>query len=106
MEEAARARAAAENEPQNAAREAEGNEPKRVDLDDVRPEPKAQRNFTDPDSRIMKASNKGWDQCGNAQALVDESQFIIAAAVTQPANDVPQVAPMLDRMESNLPATA
>jgi hypothetical protein len=30
----------------------------------VRPEPKAQRNFTDPDSKIMKASNKGWDRRG------------------------------------------
>ena len=70
----------------------------------MRPEAKAQRNFTDPDSRIRQASNKGWDQCGNAQAQVDESPFIIAADVTQQANDVQQVAPLLDKMEANLQA--
>jgi len=104
LEEEARARAAAEHEAQNAAREAEGKEPKSIHLGEVKPEPKAQRNFTDPDSRIMKASNKGWDQCGNAQVLVDESQLIIVADVTQHANDVQQVSPMLDRMEANLEA--
>ena len=70
----------------------------------MQPDPKAQRNFTDPDSKIMQASNKGWDQCGNAQALVDESQFILAAEVTPQANDVRQVAPLLDRMEANFAA--
>ena len=100
LEAEARARAAAEN----AAREAEGKTPKHADLDQVRPDPKAQRNFTDPDSRIMPASNKGWDQSGNAQVLVDESQLILAADVTQQANDVQQVAPLLDQMESNLQA--
>ena len=54
--------------------------------------------------KIMQASNKGWDQCGNAQALVDESQLIIAAAVTPQANAVRQVAPLLDRMEANFAA--
>jgi transposase len=100
LEAEARARAAAEN----AAREAEGKGPKHADLDQVRPEPKAQRNFTDPDSRIMPASNKGWDQSGNAQVLVDESQLILAADVTQQANDVQQVAPLLDQLEAHLQA--
>ena len=70
LEAEARARAAAEN----AAREAEGKPPKHADLDPVRvhtvrPDPKTQHNFTDPDSRIRPASNKGWDQSGNAQWL-------------------------------------
>ena len=104
LEEEARAKAAAENAAKNAIREAEGKEPQPINLDDVRPDPKAQRNFTDPDSKIMKASNKGWDQCGNAQVLVDESQLILAADVTPQANDVRQVAPLLDRMEANLEA--
>ena len=104
LEEEARAKAAAEHEAKNAVRVVEGKEPKSINLDEVKPEPKAQRNFTDPDSRIMKASNKGWDQCGNAQALVDESQLIIAADVTQQANDVQQVTPLLDRMDENLEA--
>ena len=70
----------------------------------MRPDPKAQRHVTDPDSRIRPASNQGWDQSGNAQGLVDESQLILAADVTQQANDVQQVAPLLDQLESNLPA--
>ena len=104
LEQEARAKAAAENAAKNVIRAAEGKEPQAINLDEVQPEPKAQRNFTDPDSKIMKASNKGWDQCGNAQALVDESQLIIAADVTPQANDVRQVAPLLDRMEANFQA--
>ena len=88
----------------SAARAAEGQEPQSINLDEINPEPKAQRNFTDPDSKIMKASNKGWDPCGNAQVLVDESQLIIAADVTPQANDVRQVAPLLEQMEANFQA--
>lgn len=47
------------------------------------PDPKAQRNFTDPESKIMKTSSKGWDQCGNAQAVVNENQIIVAADVDE-----------------------
>jgi hypothetical protein len=35
------------------------------------PKPKAQRNFTDPESRIMKTSDGSFHQCYNAQAVVD-----------------------------------
>ena len=66
LEAEARAKAAAEHEAKNAARAAEGQEPQSINLDEIKPEPKAQRNFTDPDSKIVKASNKGWDPCGNA----------------------------------------
>ena len=104
LEEEARAKAAAEHEAKNAARAAEGQEPQSINLDEIKPEPKAQRNFTDPDSKIMKASNKGWDPCGNAQVLVDESQLIIAADVMPQANDVRQVAPLLEQMEANFQA--
>ena len=45
-------------------------------------------------------------RCGNAQALVDESQLIIAADVTQQANDVQQVAPLLNQMDENLETAA
>ncbi len=100
LEAEARARAAAEN----AARDTGGKPRKHADLDRVRPDPKTQRNITDSDTRIMPASNKGWDQSGNAQVLVDESQLILAADVTQQANDVQQVAPLLEQMESNLQA--
>ncbi|MFT5092339.1 MAG: hypothetical protein ACI93T_001158 [Porticoccaceae bacterium] len=48
--------------------EAEGRK-HRTNPDEAVPDPKAQRNFTDPESKIMKTSNKGFDQCGNAQAM-------------------------------------
>ena len=68
------------------------------------PSPKDQINFTDPESRIMKASNKGWDQCGNAQAVTNEHQIILAADVTDQANDVRQAVPMVDQTRANLDA--
>jgi hypothetical protein len=68
----------------------------------VKVEDKAQYNFTDPESRIMKANNKGWDQSGNAQAVVDSTaQIIVAADVTDQASDVRQVEPMLEQAIAN-----
>ena len=68
------------------------------------PSDKAQRNFTDPDSRIMKMSNtNSFDQCYNGQAIVDDSsQVIVAAGLSQHANDVEEVEPILDILEENL----
>lgn len=67
------------------------------------PAEKKQYNFTDPESKIMKASNKGWDQCGNAQAVVDEhQQIIVACDVTDQPNDKQQFAPMLTRAQGNV----
>jgi transposase len=68
------------------------------------PGAKDQINFTDPESRIMKASNKGWDQCGNAQAVANEHQVILAADVTDQANDKLQAIPMVDQARANLEA--
>ena len=69
-----------------------------------KPEPKAQRNFTDPDSRIMKdGASKAFEQCYNAQAAVDAAaQIIVAAEVTQETNDKQQVAPMIEALKENL----
>jgi transposase len=100
LEERARTEAAEEV----ARRQAEGNSPPLVPPSEAVPDPKDQINFTDPDSRIMKASNKGWDQCGNAQAVANEHQIIIAADVTQQANDVRQAVPMVDQARANLVA--
>jgi len=59
------------------------------------PDDKAQYNFTDPESRIMKGPD-GFVQAYNAQAVVEEdSQLIVAQAVTQEANDKQQVVPMV-----------
>jgi len=52
----------------------------------------------------MKASNKGWDQCGNAQAVANEHQIILAADVTDQANDKRQMVPMVDQARANLDA--
>jgi len=70
----------------------------------VEPSDKAQRNFTDPDSRIMKVSStKSFEQCYNGQAIVDDSsQVIVAAGLSQRANDMEEVEPILDILEENL----
>ena len=81
--------------------EAEGRN-HRTNPDEAVPDPKAQRNFTDPESKIMKTSNKGFDQCGNAQAVANEQQIIIAADVTDQANDVRQTVPMTEQAIDNL----
>jgi len=66
------------------------------------PDPKAQKNFTDPQSRIMK-SKDGFVQAYNAQAAVDaEAQIIVAQDVTQSAVDCGQLVPMTDAIEANL----
>ncbi len=66
------------------------------------PKPKAQRNFTDPDSRIMKTASKSFDQCYNCQAAVDsEAQIIVAAQATNAPNDKQQVEPMVEQIEEN-----
>lgn len=69
-----------------------------------KPDSKAQRNFTDPDSRIMKMSaTKSFEQCYNCQAAVDEAhQVILAPRVTQYANDKRQVKPVIETLKSNL----
>ncbi len=70
----------------------------------VAPSDNAQRNFTDPDSRIMKVSStKSFEQCYNGQAIVDDSfQVIVAAGLSQNANDMEEVEPILDILEENL----
>jgi transposase len=100
LEERARIEAAEEA----ARRQAEEKSPPAIPPSEAVPGPKDQINFTDPESRIMKASNKGWDQCGNAQAVTNEHQIILAADVTQQANDVRQTVPMVDQTRANLDA--
>src|SRR3954452_13198192 len=97
-------RARTEATEEAARRQAEGKSPPKTPPAEAVPEPKDQINFTDPESRIMKASNKGWDQCGNAQAVTNEHQIILAADVTDQANDVRQLVPMVDQARANLDA--
>lgn len=60
-------------------------------------------NVTDPDSRIMKTA-AGYLQGYNAQAAVNENQIVVAAKVTQDANDVGQYQPMVAAAQANLTA--
>jgi transposase len=68
----------------------------------ARPKPKAQANFTDPDSRIMKNSDGAYIQAYNAQAVVDEEhQVITAADVTTNPSDALNYTTMLDQSAAN-----
>src|SRR3954468_8499838 len=78
-------RARAEASEEAARRQAGGKSPPATPPADAVPGPKDQANFTDPESRIMRASDKGWDQCGNAQAVANGPQIILAADVTDQA---------------------
>jgi transposase len=62
--------------------------------DGAKPKPKAQYNFTDPESRIMKGPD-GFVQAYNAQIAVDELQLIVGHSVTQDTNDKQQLMPMI-----------
>jgi transposase len=80
----------------------EGAQP---DPDKAKPDDTAQRNFTDPESRIMPdGANKGsFVQGYNAQIAVDSaSQVIVAAEITQETNDKKQLLPMIAQIAANL----
>jgi Transposase domain (DUF772)/Transposase DDE domain len=66
------------------------------------PAPKAQDNFTDPDSRIMK-TRAGFEQCYNAQTAVDaHAQIIVAAKLSNCTADSGQLKAMIDAVERNV----
>jgi transposase len=111
-EAAAKARARAEDTErrrQNRATDRLGDtdEPKVAEAgqaaaDTARPKPKAQANFTDPQSRIMKTGTGAYMQAYNAQAVVDDGhQIITAADVTTCASDALSYTPMLDQAAAN-----
>jgi transposase len=63
------------------------------------PEDKAQSNFTDPESRIMKDS-KGFEQCYNGQIAVDaEHQIIIATDLSNNGADAGALKPMIRKIQ-------
>jgi transposase len=73
--------------------------------DPFAPKPKAQRNFTDPDSKIMKTADGSFHQCFNGQAVVDsQTQVIVACELSDQAPDAEQLEPALDRLAENLAA--
>jgi transposase len=84
VEERARQKAEAEGKP----------------AEEAKPDAKAQYNFTDPESRIMK-SNEGFVQAYNAQVAVEpDFQLIVGQAVTEAANDKEQVVPMMETIHA------
>jgi transposase len=110
LEAEAQTRAAAEQRERDAvaaqrAAEGKSRRGKRPAPIDPTPEAKAQTNFTDPDAKIMKRSNKGFDYCYNAQAVVDSAhQIIVAAEATAAANDKQQAVPLARATLDNLAA--
>jgi transposase len=64
----------------------------------AKPDPKAQYNFTDPESRIMMSPD-GFVQAYNVQVAVDDLQLIVGQAVTQATNDKNQLMPMITTIE-------
>ncbi len=89
---------AAQAEEAASGKKRRGRKPKAAKLT---PEPDARANVTDPDSRIIK-TRLGYIQGYNAQAVVTEGQIVVAAEVTQEANDVHQLHPMLSKAKENL----
>ena len=92
-----------ERKAKTTGRKPKGPPPHVPDPTQAVPTPKAQRNFTDPESRIMQdGATKSFVQAYNAQAAVDgTAQVIVAAAVTQAANDKQQLVPVLQEVVAN-----
>ena len=69
---------------------------------DAVPEPKAQRNFTDPESKIMPSRPDGWVQGYNVGAAVDEkAQIIVATSVTIETTDTRTLPALVDQIKDN-----
>jgi transposase len=89
-----------------AAAKAKGKQPRahiKPRRRDEAPNPKATANTTDPDSRFMH-TRRGTVQGYNAQAVTTCEQIIVAAELTQQANDLQQLNPMLTATTATLAA--
>jgi transposase len=81
---------------QKAQEEAKDNSKDEEEAEKTKPADKAQYNFTDPESRIMKGP-EGFVQAFNTQIAVESvSQLIVGQTVTQETNDKKQVASMVE----------
>ncbi len=100
-EEEERHRAAAEKRRLAEGRKKNGRTPAPPSAE---PDGKAQRNFTDPDSRILKTKD-GYIQGYNAQAAVDaKAQIIVAHGLTASMSDHGQLVGLIDGIKANLGA--
>ena len=99
LEAKARAEAEAKAASGTGGRAPGGRKPKH---DPAQPKPQAQRNFTDPESRIMKGKD-GFVQAYNGQLAVDaKAQIIVACDLTDEAVDAGRLVPLLERIEHHL----
>lgn len=90
-----------EAEAKRAERDPRGAKPLEPD---PTPKGKAQKNFTDPDSRIMPrpGDRLSFMQAYNCQAAVDgKTQIIVAADVAQNTNDSRQAKPLIEQVKAN-----
>jgi len=96
----------AEYEAKRKAREAKrqaGKPPRGPDPQPPAAGPKDtdQVNLTDADSRIMKATGKGFEQAYNAQAAVDTAtMLVVGQRLTQAPNDKQQIEPMIEGLQA------
>ena len=98
LEREAKERADVEKDEDDASRDASAEPPAKAE---VVPPDKAQRNFTDPESRIMRTKN-GYEQAYNCQAAVDAAdQIIVARSVVAKQNDVDELAPIVEQIKAN-----
>jgi hypothetical protein len=112
IEARAKARAAAEMAEyqaklaERAAQKEQGRKPRGPDpkIPSQQPKPSDQYNFTDPESRIMKAGTGGhFEQAYNAQAAVEvESMLIVGQQVSQAPNDKEQLVPTLQSIPTEI----
>jgi hypothetical protein len=97
--------AARQEKEEKTGKKQRGRRPRVPEPEQAEPEAKARRNFTDPESRVVPdGANKGsFLQGYNAQVAVDSTaQVIVAAEITQQANDSRQLLPMLEQVEVNM----
>jgi len=81
------------------AREKAKSEGEGKDSKEAKPDPKAQYNFTDAESRIMKGSD-GFVQGYNTQVAVEPLfQLVVGQTVTQAANDKQQMVPLIEAIQ-------
>ena len=87
--------------------EAQGKKPRapRDGRDPFAPKPTAQRNFTDPESKIMKTADGSYHQCYSGQAIVDsDCQVIVSAELSDQAADQGQLEPAVVQLTENVQA--
>src|SRR5215212_4229627 len=98
--EAIRAADAAERQRRAAA--GEPKKPGKVPTPKEDPAEDAQRNFTDPDSRIMKNADQAFVQAYNGQAAVDAGghQIIVGCLLSNQSADAPHLAPMVAQVQA------